>query len=91
MIYSNQFHLLQPASKNQPRPEFKASTPINVEKQQERQNKENNFMIVLSGDEKENSRSSNAQQMEIFKEEKKETYGWSEHVWSFVISFTQTT
>ena len=44
-----------------------------------------NSVIVLSGDENEDSPSSNGQPMEIFNEEKKETSGWSEHVWSTFI------
>ena len=44
-----------------------------------------NSVIVLNGDENEDSPSSNGQPMEIFNEEKKETSGWSEHVWSTFI------
>ena len=42
-------------------------------------------MIFASGDEIKDSQLSNGQSLEIFNEEKLETSGWSEHVWSTFI------
>ena len=42
-------------------------------------------MIVVSGDDNEELQSSNGQSMESFDQEKKETSGWTEHVWNTFI------
>ena len=39
-------------------------------------------MIVASGDDNEDSQLSNEQSLAIVREEKQETSGWTEHVWT---------